>query len=161
MRKPRTTPPAPRGEGGALAHRHSTLGMTQRAGILRTKAMQPLLTDAEIAAQYGVSANSVAQLLASAVAEMQPVLRTYAHEVGEEYLSAVLSSAADGRWQGPRAFLVDSGAIPRQGADNRQLSISISAPPGTPGYSAATAPPMLADVYDTPAGPPLPEVEQS
>ncbi len=161
MRKPRTKPPASRGEGGALAHRHSTLGMTQRAGILRTKATQPLLTDREIAAQYGVSTNAVAQLLASATADMQPVFRTYAHEVGEAYLSAVLSSAADGKYQGARSFLVDAGAIPRPGADNRQLSITVSAPPGTPGYSAADAPPMLADVYDTPAGPPMPEVDQS
>lgn len=150
----------PRG-GGSLARPHSSLGMAQRRGILATKASQPLLSDSAIAKQYGVSRQAVTATLAALQDDMQPVFRTYAVEVGEAYLSAVLSSAADGKYQGARSFLVDAGAIPRPGADNRQLSISISAPPGTPGYSASEAPPMLADVYDTPAGPPMPEVEQS
>lgn len=130
--------------------------MAQRRGILATKAAQPLLSDTEIAAQYGVSRQAVTAVLAALNTDMQPVFRTYADEVGEAYKDAVLASAREGRYQGARAFLIDAAAIPRPGTDNRTLSITVSAPPGTPGYDATAAPPMLADVYDTPAGPPLP-----
>jgi hypothetical protein len=156
---PAIAPPnADAGEGGALASRHSSVGFAQRSGILRAKHERPLLTDAELAKEFGVSSTAIAALLASVSRDLQPTLRTYADDVGEAYLNAVLASAKEGKWQGSRAFLVDAGAIPRPGADNRQLTITVSAPPGTPGYSATEAPPMLADVYDTPAGPPLPTV---
>jgi hypothetical protein len=156
---PSTAPAdATAGEGGALASRYSSVGFAQRSGILRAKHERPLLTDAELAAEFGVSSTAVAALLASVGRDLQPTLRTYGDQVGEAYVTAVLSSAADGKYQGARALLVDAGLIPRAGTDNRQLSITVSAPPGTPGYSAADAPPMLAEVYDTPAGPPLPAV---
>ena len=132
--------------------------MAQRRGILALKASQPLLTDTQIAKQFAVSRQAVTATLAALNTDMQPVFRTYADQVGEAYLSAVLQSAAEGRYQGARAFLIDAAAIPRPGTDNRTLSITVSPPPGTPGYSALDAPPMLADVYDTPAGPPLPDV---
>lgn len=153
-----TTPARPTGAGGRLANAHSRLGMQQRAGIIQTKAQQPLLSDTEIAAMYGVARQAVTALLAAVTTDMQPVMRTYAHEVTEAYLEAALASAKEGRYQGARSFLIDAAAIPRPGTDNRQLTITVSPPPGTPGYSALDAPPMLADVYDTPAGPPLPDV---
>ncbi len=146
------------GEGGPIARPHTELGMAQRRAIIGTKAAEPLLTDGEIAARVGCSPQSVGQVLKAATADLQPVLRTYADDVAEAYLSAVLSSAANGKYQGARAFLIDAAAIPRPGTDNRSLTITVSPPPGTPGYSALDAPPMLADVYDTPAGPPLPDV---
>jgi hypothetical protein len=158
MAEGHTEPETPPRGGGALARPHSSLGMAQRRGILATKASQPLLTDSAIAKQFGVSRQAVTATLAALNTDMQAAMRTYADEVGEAYLSAVLSSAADGKYQGARAWLIDSAAIPRAGSDNRTLSITVSAPPGTPGYSAADAPPMLAEVYDTPAGPPLPAV---
>lgn len=155
-----TIPPADAatGAGGALASRFSSVGFAQRSGILRAKHERPLLTDAELAAEFGVSSTAIAALLASVGRDLQPVLKTYAEDVGEAYLNAVLASAKEGKYQGARAFLIDAAAIPRPGADNRTLSITVSAPPGTPGYSAADAPPMLSEVYDTPAGPPMPSV---
>ncbi len=158
-----TVPPAEpsatgSGGGGALASRFSSVGFAQRSGILRAKHERPLLTDAELAAEFGVSSTAVAALLASVGRSLQPTLSTYGDEVGEAYVAAVLASAREGKYQGARALLIDAGAIPRPGTDNRSLTITVSPPPGTPGYSALDAPPMLADVYDTPAGPPLPDV---
>src|SRR5689334_5834936 len=95
------------GEGGPLARPHTDLGMAQRRAILSTKASEPLLTDGEIAARVGCSPQSVGQVLKAATVDLQPVFRTYADQVGEAYLSAVLSSAANGRYQGARAFLID------------------------------------------------------
>ena len=151
-------PETAQGEGGGLANAHSVLGMQQRAGIIQTKAQQPHLTHDQIAKLFGVSRHAVTALLAAMTTDLQPVLRTYALDVGEAYRSAVMKSAAEGKYQGARAFLIDAAAIPRPGTDNRTLNITVSPPPGTPGYSATEAPPMLADVYDTPAGPPLPDV---
>src|SRR5262245_54697966 len=112
------------GEGGPLARPHTELGMAQRRAIIKPKASEPLLTDAEIAARIGCSPQSVGQVLKAATADLQPVMRTYVDEMAEAYRSAVLMSAATGRFQGPRAFLIDAGLIPRQGADNRSLTIT-------------------------------------
>lgn len=145
------------GEGGRLAHAHSVLGATQRAGILQTKAQQPHLTHAEIAGLFGVSRKAVTALLASVTTDMQPVLRSYAAEAGELYWQAVQAAAAEGDYKGPQEFLRDAGAMPDRtkhaAGSGLNVTVVVSAPPGTPQYVAVSAPPKLADVWDTQAGP--------
>jgi hypothetical protein len=150
------SPTAPAGEGGRLASPRSELGLAQRHGILQTKAAQPLLTDAEIAAQYGVSPKAVTALLAAVTTDLQPTLRTYAPEVGELYLQAVREASLKGRHEAARDFLIDGGALPDRAKSGTGLNVTVivSAPPGTPQYDATLAPPPL--VLDVQAGPQAP-----
>jgi hypothetical protein len=145
------------GVGGRLAHAHSTLGATQRAGILQTKAQQPHLTDGEIAGLFGVSVKAVRALIASVTSDMQPVLRSYAPEATELYWNAVQMAAAEGDYKGPQEFLRDAGAMPDRsknaGGSGLNVTVIVSAPPGTPQYQPHAAPPVL--VLEASAGPQL------
>lgn len=145
------------GAGGRLAHAHSVLGMQQRVGILQTKASQPHLTHAEIAALYGVSTKAVTALLASVTTDIQPVLRSYAAEAGELYWQAVQAAAAEGDYKGPQEFLRDAAAMPDRtkhaAGSGLNVTVVVSAPPGTPQYVAVSAPPKLAEVWENQAGP--------
>lgn len=139
--------------GGTLARPETKLGIAQRRGILQTKAQQPTATHAEIAALYGVSAKSVERMLAMATVDMQPVIRTYADDLGEAAVDAALFAAKEGKGQQAVELMIASGALPdrQKAGTGLNVTVIVSAPPGTPQYQPHQAPPVL--VLEASAGP--------
>jgi hypothetical protein len=149
-------PDAAAGVGGALAPKRSELGMAQRAGIIARKASNPLLTAEDLAREHNCSPSAVRGLLATMILDLQPILRTYTIDLGEAAVDAALMAAKDGKGQQAQELLMIAGAVPDRAKSGTGLNVTVivSAPPGTPQYDATLAPPPL--VLDVQAGPQAP-----